>query len=50
MINRHGRREKFNKSWWVVLDVGEFYYWTGWMRPSSTLWINKKPIAWRTAA
>ena len=30
-IRRHGYRQKYGKSWYTVLDVDGFFYWTmGW--------------------
>lgn len=56
LIRRHGRREKYGKNYYKVLDVLRHFYWTmGWpvnYRDGSpcTILINRKPIARRVDA
>ena len=56
LIRRHGYRQKYGKSSYTVLDVGDHFYWTmgwpigssdwGWDRlnKAGTILINRKPI------
>jgi len=43
-IPRWGRSQSFNRSVWTILEVGAFFYWTGWQTPAWHHWINRKPL------
>ncbi len=45
IIRAHGRRRRYHTYYERVLDVGDWFYWTGFMWPRSTYWINRKPLS-----